>query len=298
MDPPGTRAAADITASFTARLSPPIASTSPRARVSSTASTITSSSPPPPALGTAALTVSLWARIDTGNMQGWTHCLIAQDNGDDHDQSRRVFQLSVFDGHVVWHRMVQARDPAGRRFVVPDAWFHVAAVVDGSRHRLYVDGALQDSVRHPGRAHAEEPIHIGRKGTPEPYFFTRGAIDDVRLYNRALGAGEIVALYRENGFVSPIDARRRATPPISGLWGMHDDTLLDLRCDERGAVAGAVMNGRRGNLAAIARGTFDRQHGPALARRHADRPDTGEPATYAIDGTLARRRLALRLSVR
>ena len=220
MDPPGTRAAADITASFTARPSLPIASTGLPAPVSSTASTMRIVIAPPPALGAAALTVSLWARIDTGNMQGWTHCLIAQDNGDDHDQSRRVFQLSVFDGHVVWHRMVCARDPGGRRLVVPGAWFHVAAVVDGSRHRLYVDGTLQDSVRHPGRSHAEEPIRIGRKGTPEPYFFTRGAIDDVRVYNRALGAGEIEVLYRESGFVSPIDARRRAAPPISGLWGM------------------------------------------------------------------------------
>ena len=249
---------------------------------------------PPPALGAAALTVSLWARIDSGNMQGWTHCLIAQDNGDDHDQSRRVFQFSVFDGHVVWHRMVNARDPAGRRFVVPGAWFHVAAVVDGSRHRLYVDGTFQDSVRHPGRAHAEEPIHIGRKGTPEPYFFTRGAIDDVRLYNRALEAGEIVSLYRENGFVSPVDARRRAAAPISGLWGMHDDTLLDLRCDKSGAVAGAVMNGRRGNLAAITRGTFDRRTARLSLEGTADRFDSGDVTTYAIDGTLSRGRLALR----
>jgi GNAT superfamily N-acetyltransferase len=248
---------------------------------------------PPPALDARALTVSVWARIDTGNMQGWSHCLIAQDNGNDHDQSRRVFQLSVFDGRVVWHRMMNARDPAGRRLIVPGAWVHVAAVVDGSRHRLYVDGRLQDTVTHPGRQHPSEPIYIGRKGTQEPSFFTRGAIDDVRVYNRALQPSEIAALYRHNGFVNRIDAHRLDAPPISGLWGLHDQVLLDLRADEYGAVAGAVMNGRPGNLAPISRGTFHKKTGRLSIEGTADRLDTGEPAAFTVEGTLSRGRLEL-----
>ena len=207
--------------------------------------------PPLPLNG--AFTVSLWARIDTGNMHGWSNCLVAQDNGDDNDQSRRVFQLSVYNGRVVWHRMINTRDPTARRLIVPGAWFHAVAVVEESRHRLYVDGVLQDSVTHAGRRHETEPIYIGRKGTPEPCFFTRGAIDDVRVYNRALGSSEISALYRENGFVNPVDAGRLSAPPISGLWGLHDQALLDLRADERGVVTGTVMNGRPGNLAPIGR---------------------------------------------
>ena len=38
---------------------------------------------PPPRLSDRAFTVSIWARVDTGNMQGWRHCFICQDNGDD-----------------------------------------------------------------------------------------------------------------------------------------------------------------------------------------------------------------------
>jgi ribosomal protein S18 acetylase RimI-like enzyme len=248
---------------------------------------------PPPPLDGRAFTVSLWARIDTGNMRGWTHCLIAQDNGDDNDQSRRVFQLSVFDGRIVWHRMMNARDPAGRRLVVPGAWFHAAAVVDGSQHRLYVDGRLQDTVTHRSRRHPVEPIYIGRKGTPEASFFTRGAIDDVRVYNRALQPGEIAALYRHNGFVNRIDAHRLDARPISGLWGLDDQVLLDLRADEYGNVAGAVMNGRPGNLAPISRGTFHRKTGRLTIEGTAERLDTGEPAAFTVSGTLARGRLEL-----
>jgi ribosomal protein S18 acetylase RimI-like enzyme len=188
----------------------------------------------PPLPLDAAFTVSLWARIDTGAMQGWSNCLIAQDDGDDNDQSRRVFQLSVYDGRVVWHRMINARDPTSRRLIVPGAWFHAVAVVENSRHRLYVDGVLQDSVTHSGRRHATEPIYIGRKGTSESCFFTRGAIDDVRVYNRALGADEIAALYREDGFVNPVDAGRLSARPISGLWGLDDEALLVQRLQSRG----------------------------------------------------------------
>jgi len=247
--------------------------------------------PPLPLNG--AFTVSLWARIDTGNMHGWSNCLVAQDNGDDNDQSRRVFQLSVYNGRVVWHRMINTRDPTARRLIVPGAWFHAVAVVEESRHRLYVDGVLQDSVTHAGRRHETEPIYIGRKGTPEPCFFTRGAIDDVRVYNRALGSSEISALYRENGFVNPVDAGRLSAPPISGLWGLHDQALLDLRADERGVVTGTVMNGRPGNLAPIGRGTFDRKTGRLSIEGTADRPDTGEAAAFTVEGTLSGGRLEL-----
>ena len=247
----------------------------------------------PPVPLNSAFSVSLWARIDTGNMQGWSNCLIAQDNGDDNDQSRRVFQLSVYNGRVVWPRMINTRDPTGRRLIVPGAWFHAVAVVEDSRHRLYVDGAMQDSVTHAGRRHATEPIYIGRKGTPESCFFTRGAIDDVRVYNRALGSGEISELYRESGFVNPVDAGRLSAPPISGLWGLNDEVLLDLRADEQGIVTGAVMNGRPGNLAPIGLGTFDRKTKRLSIEGTADRADTGEPAVFMVDGVLVHGRLEL-----
>jgi hypothetical protein len=43
--------------------------------------------------------------------------------------------------------------------------------------------------------HALQPLHIGRKGTDEAHFFFRGAIDDVRIYDRALDAAEIGHLF-------------------------------------------------------------------------------------------------------
>ena len=105
--------------------------------------------------------------------------------------AKRVFQLSTEHGRINWHRMTGARDPIDKRLVRVDIWYHVVAVHDHGVHRLYVDGALRDTVAHRLRTHATQPLHIGRKGTPEPYFFFHGSIDDLRIYDRALGEAEI-----------------------------------------------------------------------------------------------------------
>ena len=47
------------------------------------------------------------------------------------------------------------------------------------------------------------------------------------------------------------------------------------------------MNGRPGNLAPIGRGTFDRETGRLAIEGTADRPDTGEPAAFTVEGRLA-----------
>src|SRR5688572_20717175 len=49
---------------------------------------------PPPPLDAGALSVSAWVRYDGRRFRGWNNCVVCQDNGNDDDQSRRVFQLS------------------------------------------------------------------------------------------------------------------------------------------------------------------------------------------------------------
>src|SRR6185436_19161619 len=72
---------------------------------------------PPPALNDRGFSVSVWARYERRALRGWTSCIVAQDNGNDADQSGCVFQLSTEHQHIVWHRMVDARDPMCKRRV-------------------------------------------------------------------------------------------------------------------------------------------------------------------------------------
>ena len=113
--------------------------------------------------------------------------------------------------------MTNARDPESRHLVTPGTWFHAATVFDGHAHRLYLDGELQASVEHVLGASTDEPIYVGRKGTPEQFFYFHGALDDVRVFNRALDQGEVRALYREGGYEPPPRPPRVSIPsPESG----------------------------------------------------------------------------------
>ena len=71
-------------------------------------------------------------------------------------------------------------------------WQHVAMTYDGAELRVYLNGAQVASTainkkRVPGRM----PLAIGRRQDAYNYF--KGAIDEVRLYNRALSPDELKA---------------------------------------------------------------------------------------------------------
>src|ERR1044071_3936511 len=216
---------------------------------------------PPPPLPADAMSVSIWARYAPRDFAGYTNCLIAQDDGNDDDQSRRVFQLSTDGGHFIWHRMIGARDPMYRRVIRPGVWYHVVGVFDHGSHHLYVNRELCDSVEHRFWTHAEQPLHIGRKGTPEPYFFFKGELDDVRIYGRALGTGQIDGLWREGGWQPEPVAPVTEPDPISGHWGQDGIVFLDLRYDGAQGVSGRIMSGRPSNPGVISTGRFTREQG-------------------------------------
>jgi hypothetical protein len=77
-------------------------------------------------------------------------------------------------------------------------WHHVAGVYDGSTGRamIYLDGALKDTHTNAaltGQVKTGQVAALGRDGIMDRFFF-RGALDDVRVYDRALDAAELSAL--------------------------------------------------------------------------------------------------------
>ena len=104
-----------------------------------------------------------------------------------------------FRGRVLFSANVLPVGSNGR--VADGGWHHVAGTYDGAMRRLYVDGVLQSWTRseRPGPIPKNNwDIGIGNTkvdyGTGE-FFGYDGLIDDVRVYNRALSAAEIRALY-------------------------------------------------------------------------------------------------------
>jgi VCBS repeat-containing protein len=74
-----------------------------------------------------------------------------------------------------------------------NTWMHVAATYSGGTMRLYIDGYQEgDDLLAPAPAVNTLPFTLGTQATsPRPY---QGAMDDVRLYDRALTLDEIQTL--------------------------------------------------------------------------------------------------------
>jgi chitodextrinase len=82
-------------------------------------------------------------------------------------------------------------------------WFHTAAIYDGSTMRLYLNGVEVGRLSKTGTIATNPivPADIGRSPAGEDYL--RGAIDDVRIYSRALTAVEVGAVMEDPGGEEP-----------------------------------------------------------------------------------------------
>jgi hypothetical protein len=83
--------------------------------------------------------------------------------------------------------------------VEDDRWAMVTATYSGTQARVYVDGELvQESDVAPIIQEDDLPICIAcsQGNSLPPFQYFKGAIDEIRVYNRALSALEIEALYQ------------------------------------------------------------------------------------------------------
>ena len=90
--------------------------------------------------------------------------------------------------------LVQATAADG---VTPGTWHHVACTYDGGHLSAAIDGVVRDTIAITGMLvpNASYPIAFGTSTNRTAYQNTfTGAIDDVRIYDRALTVAELAAL--------------------------------------------------------------------------------------------------------
>ena len=83
-----------------------------------------------------------------------------------------------------------------KRTLADDRWHHVAAVYDGKRMALYVDGAEEDSMKASGPIALNNlPLTLGDNAANRGRRWN-GWLDDARLYDRGLSIEEIKTLHQ------------------------------------------------------------------------------------------------------
>jgi hypothetical protein len=121
-------------------------------------------------------------------------------------------------------------------------WHHVAAVFPSSNSRvLYVDG-LADGTPNTINAPITNPLNlwgIGRRETVTPLVPLTGDIDDVRIYDTALSAPEVLALWNEQYYV----------PDTGGTdTTVHDELVLETPAT---LISGKQVNTKTGKYSTV-----------------------------------------------
>ncbi len=168
-------------------------------------------------LESPTVTVSFWVRVDDLPDQGEVYLL-------SHGGWQERWKISLpSHGKPVWttnHENGISDMDSGTNFLQEGNWTHVVMVHDGAKDIIYFDGGLVAEKDVVGNLNnTTYPLGIGYNPIENNLFFT-GALDDVAIYNGALSASEVQALYAE-----------QSTPPTfpQGLVASYefDGNLLD-----------------------------------------------------------------------
>jgi Concanavalin A-like lectin/glucanases superfamily len=165
---------------------------------------------------TSPFTVSAWVRLSESANPANMYTAVSQDGA----TSRFLLQYDAG-----WVFKVRSEDQAVKvsavatTTVVLGKWVHLTGVCTAGQIHIYVDGVLEGSANTAIAWAATEGFNIGRAkfdGVPVNRF--KGAIDDVRAYNRALTAAEIA-------IVSGRTARQNNVymDSTSIIWGQPSD---------------------------------------------------------------------------
>lgn len=146
------------------------------------------------ALAPPEITISIWARFesfDQATLVGKRVGNASQNSWqlETDPNNRRTISFTAYDG------------TSGVRLFTPDntvvlqQWQHVVATYDGTTKRLYVDGVELAAADAPSLRYDARPIRIGcDQNGPTILHFFEGALDDFRIYDRALAEDEIAQL--------------------------------------------------------------------------------------------------------
>jgi hypothetical protein len=137
---------------------------------------------------TSAITIAFWINTnDSGNNDNNPYVIKSDHTYGIRHRTNNTIEFFIYDGH-------RYATSYGVDSSFNEQWHHIAGTYDGSTLNFYVDGQLEDSTSHTGTINTDSyDLNIARNSETTSRFY-QGAIDDVRIYNRALDPNEIAQL--------------------------------------------------------------------------------------------------------
>lgn len=157
--------------------------------------------------GGSAITVACWLRLHNPTKSGgnWVLNQRSSENNSEQEWQLQNNSDSGEDSMLFW-----INDDAGDSYfyrhptdtIAANEWIHWAGTYDGTDINIYKNGVLLGSASAPGVtiSGGASVLTMGVRAFQPPYSGgnagnTDGDLDDVRLYDRALTATEVQALY-------------------------------------------------------------------------------------------------------
>ena len=161
--------------------------------------------------GQQSFTVSGWVRFDAGASDGDSHLIGRRTN----------YYFEVENNEIIFGY----RDGVGYTDLesvwssVDGQWHHFAGVHDASSDELiaYIDGVEHDRVSTGGADIVDQGSAFTLGGFVDVGFHLDGALDDARVYDRALSASEVTDLYNYDG--------TGGSGPVNGAPSAVDDAF-------------------------------------------------------------------------
>jgi hypothetical protein len=144
----------------------------------------------------APFTLECWARRLTGGASYFQHLLSNVAGSPGGRNGYALYLLPEPAGTDTGRSAFEYDRPAtetGLSGPVPDesAWTHFVATFDGANARLYVNGTLESTQPIDSAFAARTgPFAVGRAANDARDYF-KGAVDEVAVYPRALGVGDV-----------------------------------------------------------------------------------------------------------
>ena len=169
------------------------------------------------------ITIIAWVKPSVTPQTGWNKIIAKPFTS--RTSPWQQYALTLYDAHFVFE-LNAGGSKSGVHSTAPlvnNTWYHVAGTYNGSEMRIYVNAVLNGTLLKSGViAEYSTNVHIGAgiySDAQEEYI--NGTIDEVKIYNRALDADEIMADY-EKGLEDK-------TPPasISNLQNFTGTTWIN-----------------------------------------------------------------------